>query len=43
MIFIIIIAVFLAIEAVIIIPDKIPIIRTIRKKVKKRDRINSPR
>lgn len=36
MIFAIIILVFLLVEAVIIIPDRIPIIRTIRKKVKKK-------
>ena len=35
MIFVVIVLVFLVIEAIIIIPDRIPIIRTIRKKVKK--------
>ena len=40
MIFFVIIGVFILIEAVIIIPDKLPIIRTIRKKVKTHDRSN---
>lgn len=40
MIFAIIILVFLVIEALIIIPDRIPIVRTIRKKVKMHDRSN---
>jgi hypothetical protein len=37
-----IIAVFLmvAVEAVIIIPDRIPVVRTIRKKVMEHDRSN---
>jgi hypothetical protein len=35
MIFAVIILVFIAFEAIIIIPDRIPIIRSIRKKAKK--------